>query len=879
MKKRLLSFFLCLCMALTLLPAGALAAGVPSGVTVNNKWIFANGNPITLKAGTSADKTLLYLDSDLTTPVELTGPDGDATDGYDLSGYKIYGGCYNTYSDSSSVTAATVASTSITMEGGNVGSIRGGGYGTGTTGAAPTSIVSGTATVSISGGTAGSLYGGGDCGATTGATCVTISGGTVGFCKTGHNSSGKVLGTMTLTMTGGTVERMSITTSDAQDCAASVTAQISGGTVLELGSRKSGWAEEQVALTVSGSAEIGTEGSGGTGLQYATFQSVTVEDTPTVRFQPPSSAAVGDVVATAGTLDDLSLCGSYASKFALELVEGSVKLKEAPPHTHAVSVDCSDTEGDQVEFTAWDKADSLPTDPGNYYLTTDVTFFQDTWAVPSGTTTLCLNGHTIKRVHDTHYSSGTAVYIGEGNTLNLCDCGEGGIIAHELSYDVLGVSGTLHLYGGTVTGGEYGVQVYEGGAFHMHGGGVKEVTYNSSCGVKVREGGTFLMDGGIISGNDYGVFVNAGGTFRAKGDVVVADNTEDNVWLKYAIDHTTTSEGEHVEVIVPAVMELSGPLGASAQIGLSEWSWREVDEADAPFLAVQGGDGYTITADDFAKLFSDNDDYQLKLNKGKVYFVSKTAHTHAVSVDCSDTEGDQVEFTAWDKADSLPTDPGNYYLTKDVTLLQPGIVPSGTTSLCLNGHTITTNNYVGSIIAVYGGAKLNLCDCGTDGAVNAGDKAACVIDLEDNGSEMHLYGGAVTGGGATGVSMNGGAFHIYGGGVKNTAANYGTGVDVRKGTFLMEGGTICGYDTGVKVFPDGTFRVKGNAVVDGNTGANVQLTSMRELIDDPVSPGWGEKRYAAMEISGALGQKAKFGLSEFDWDDVDDAGEDGLLAV
>ena len=53
-----------------------------------------------------------------------------------------------------------------------------------------------------------------------------------------------------------------------------------------------------------------------------------------------------------------------------------------------------------------------------------------------------------------------------------------------------------------------------------------------------------------------------------------------------------------------------------------------------------------------------------------------------------------VTFTAWTATDSLPTDVGNYYLTENVTLTETWTVPNGTTSLCLNGKTISASgNY------------------------------------------------------------------------------------------------------------------------------------------------------------------------------------------
>lgn len=103
----------------------------------------------------------------------------------------------------------------------------------------------------------------------------------------------------------------------------------------------------------------------------------------------------------------------------------------------------------------------------------------------------------------------------------------------------------------------------------------------------------------------------------------------------------------------------------------------------------------------------------LQLDLSKVTFDSDTktftlglptpAHTH-----------DDIDFTAWTSADSLPTEAGSYYLTQDVTTISTWAVPAGTTNICLNGHGI---RYAGSdnasVITVSEGAMLCLYDCDT----------------------------------------------------------------------------------------------------------------------------------------------------------------------
>lgn len=154
----------------------------------------------------------------------------------------------------------------------------------------------------------------------------------------------------------------------------------------------------------------------------------------------------------------------------------------------------------------------------------------------------------------------------------------------------------------------------------MHGGSVKGHG-TAPKGVLVRENCTFLMDGGTITGNRYGVLSE--GVFRAEGNVVIDGNGRDGDASNVVMQ--TTYEGQ---TVVPVPMELSGPLGANAKIGLSLYAWENMEEV-SPYLAVHGYNGYAVTAADFAKLSSDKvEDYPLKFNGGKVYFTVPQTHSH-----------------------------------------------------------------------------------------------------------------------------------------------------------------------------------------------------------------------------------------------------------
>ena len=112
-------------------------------------------------------------------------------------------------------------------------------------------------------------------------------------------------------------------------------------------------------------------------------------------------------------------------------------------------------------WTEWTSKDSLPSQAGNYYLTNDIRIL-GTWGVPSGTTNLCLNGHTIKAI----VNYGQAINIGGGAELHI--------------YDEAEKTGKITAQGGT------GVRLV-GGTFVMHGGRVSECTWG---GVSIANGTT-----------------------------------------------------------------------------------------------------------------------------------------------------------------------------------------------------------------------------------------------------------------------------------------------------------------------------------------------------------------------------------------------------
>lgn len=185
--------------------------------------------------------------------------------------------------------------------------------------------------------------------------------------------------------------------------------------------------------------------------------------------------------------------------------------------------------------TEWSTTSSLPTDAGNYKLTTDVSI-SSTWAAPSGETTIDLNGHGITM---TSTSRRSVIKVASGCTLTIKDTNtsstggsnrptgiEGGYITggQGTSYSnwalvcgggVFIQGGTFKLDGGTICGNSAGsdgggVFVIEDGTFTMNGGYIKNnigsgggVCVGTNCPGPNGVGtpGTFIMNGGVISDN------------------------------------------------------------------------------------------------------------------------------------------------------------------------------------------------------------------------------------------------------------------------------------------------------------------------------------------------------------------------------------------
>ena len=526
--------------------------------------------------------------------------------------------------------------------------------------------------------------------------------------------------------------------------------------------------------------------------------------------------------------------GSEESPYTFVMITDEPESGDPTPATH--------THND-ITFTAWESATSLPNEAGSYYLTADVTI-SSSWNVPSGTTNLCLNGFGIKVT-----GSDSVIYIASGRTLNLYDCGDTthyfNVDGNSVATGINDISGSNSFVGGYITGGKgkdsqkHGGGVYIDGTFNMYGGNIigNTVTASDNCGAGIycNENSIFRMYGGSISYNyaqnagcaifgwkncaieihggeiahnktshSYGsaisfwnpsgytvslklyggeihdnlsggsggaVILSANGfTVGMKGNPVVRDNTT-----------SSTANNATLNVYVGSTpINIEGALTNTEKIGIRLSSGTGV--------FTSGWSTYMGDADPADHFYSENEAYGVYLLDGEVAILAEAPiapHAH-----------DEITFTAWEFATSLPTEAGNYYLTADVTLTSTWSVPSGTTNLCLNGYGIILGSY--RIITVRNsGATLNLYDCGSTVHYYDVDAEGMATNVNDVAGEdrQSFIGGYITGGvygGGGAIWVENATFNMYGGTILGNRANVGGGVYVSESgsVFNMYGGKI-----------------------------------------------------------------------------------------
>ena len=512
--------------------------------------------------------------------------------------------------------------------------------------------------------------------------------------------------------------------------------------------------------------------------------------------------------------------------------------------------------GDQ-KYSAWTSSSTLPSN-GYNFLTQDVVRTKE--AGLAGDSHICLHGHNI--TIDPGATS-TMRMIAVTGKVTIEDCTahydeSGNYISGKLTGGnrtygaALAVrqGGTLVLESGAIAGNgnsDEGGAVYingsndtkNGGVFIMNGGEIREntskrgmITLAASTGTTTQPA-TFIMNGGKIHSNT--ATENGGAIYGwAKADVqllggqitgnqaakmaggvyVHADMGKLTLGGSVIIDGNIASgENKNVYLSGQSVLVLQD-LTTGAKIGVyNDGAVRAVTAACA-----EGSENYIIS-----NLTNRSAQYQ----EGAVWLAGGGEHKHCLcDSELAHCDHALVNFASWDKADSLPTTAGAYYLTTDVTLTKAQDL-SGNVQLCLNGHTIKSGWQEGKdtfrLIGVSAGRTLDLTDCQGGGRLTGGNRDyGSAISVRER-AVLNLYAGEISGNSNEidgTVYIARGTFNMYGGVLENNYSRVGTvclaeAKDGLVSTANLYGGVIRNNEA---VRGGGLYAYDGSAVlIDGVT--------------------------------------------------------------
>lgn len=520
------------------------------------------------------------------------------------------------------------------------------------------------------------------------------------------------------------------------------------------------------------------------------------------------------------------------------------------PHVHCICGGDATSGGhpqhSAVTYTAWTNdeaasqygdsshtaANSLPKDPGYYYLTTSVTLSDsDTWR-PADGTVLCLNGRTVKEFAF-YKPDFDAITVDSGVTFSLTECAsiQGYIYcAGSRGVHTVNNSGTFNMYNGRLrdtTSTADGAAVCNNGTFNMYGGTI------SNNGTTARGGGVYnagvcSLYGGLITNNGSGGGVYNNGTLTVGGTATVTGGSP-NVYLAAGTTITLNSE-----------------LDESARIGITAEKQSSLTDTAASIIVVKGG------AAALNCFFPDDDGtYDLSDASGSSDIILHLIrdHTHCACAHKakyakdigSHTEHVDHEFVAWTDelvkeqygsdttrtaATAMPKVAGCYYLTGDVTLGGSSAwTPVNGTIICMNGHKVTSPSAIGSTVYIESNVHVVLTDCKASGSIsNTRSNGAAGLSSRNNfnytNSEnctIDLFGVTVSGTGRSVANYTGSTVNLYNSTVSGTKyAIYNTGTVNTAGTVkttsdTVESGYYCVYNFGTLTV-DGTLTANGGDV-------------------------------------------------------------------
>lgn len=509
------------------------------------------------------------------------------------------------------------------------------------------------------------------------------------------------------------------------------------------------------------------------------------------------------------------------------------------PHVHCICGGYATSGGhpqhSDVTYTAWTNdeaasqygdsshtaANSLPKDPGYYYLTTSVTLADsDTWR-PADGTVLCLNGRTV-REFAFNKPDFDAITVDSGVTFSLTECAsiQGYIYcAGRRAVHTVNNSGTFNMYNGRLrdtTSTADGAAVCNNGTFNMYGGTISN-NGTSARGGGVYNAGVCNLYGGLITNNGSGGGVYNNGTLTVGGTATVTGGSP-NVYLAAGTTITLNSE-----------------LDESARIGITAEKQSSLTDTAASIIVVKGGAAALncfFPDDDGTYDLSFNDDDDVLLHRIRDHTHCACGHKGKYAKSIGDhTEHVDREFVAWTDelvkeqygsgttykaADTLPKAAGYYYLTGDVDLGAYPWAPKDGTILCLNGHKITGS--WSTAVRIDSDAHIVLTDCRASGSIRNTNTSGAA--LKSSGSSISRNGIAdifriSLSGTSVGVeNYTSNTVNLYNSTVSGTrSAIYNTGTVNIAGTVKATSDTVgSGYYC---VNNLGTLTVDGTLTADG----------------------------------------------------------------
>ena len=523
------------------------------------------------------------------------------------------------------------------------------------------------------------------------------------------------------------------------------------------------------------------------------------------------------------------------------------------PHVHCICGGDATSGGhpqhSAVTYTAWTNdeaasqygdssytaANSLPKDPGYYYLTTSVTLSDsDTWR-PADGTVLCLNGRTVKEFAF-YKPDFDAITVDSGVTFSLTECAsiQGYIYcAGSRGVHTVNNSGTFNMYNGRLrdtTSTADGAAVYNNGIFNMYGGTISN-NGTSALGGGVYNASVCNLYGGLITNNGSGGGVYNNGTLTVGGTATVTGGSP-NVYLAAGKTITLNSE-----------------LDESARIGIT--AEKQGSLADTAAITVVEGGAASLVCffpdDDGTYDLSFNDDDDVLLHRIRDHTHCACGHKGKYARSIGDhTEHVDREFVAWTDelvkeqygsgttykaADTLPKAAGYYYLTSDVDLGAYPWAPKDGTILCLNGHKITGS--WSTAVRIDSNAHIVLTDCRASGSIRNTNTSGAA--LKSSGSSISRNGIAdifriSLSGTSVGVeNYTSNTVNLYNSTVSGTrSAIYNTGTvniagTVKAASDAVDSGRYCVNNLGTLTV-DGTLTADGgnigvaNRVEDSRSG-------------------------------------------------------------